>query len=161
MDGSWTLLPSQSCSVFSRGSSRQIAGRLYGVFPLRFHIEAAIRLEIKRSAIRRFQIFIRFFRNFTFFLFGFWGFLIISQKNQSSLPCSFPASSLYFSVPPIPPGCWFVGFFSIYYLFFLAPSHFPFFIISSLWSSVSFFFFVLCHGCSPSCSPLGPWVSLS
>lgn len=49
-------------SVFPSGSSEQIAGQLYRVLLLHFHIERATSLEIKRSAMRRFQFFIRFLR---------------------------------------------------------------------------------------------------
>lgn len=62
MDGVWTLLPGQIRSVFPSGSSKQIAGQLYTVLLLHFHIERATSLQIKRSAMRRFQFFIRFLR---------------------------------------------------------------------------------------------------
>lgn len=62
MDGAWTLLPGQIRSAFPSGSSKQIAGQLHKVLLLHFHIERATSLEIKRSAMRHFQIFIRSLR---------------------------------------------------------------------------------------------------
>lgn len=62
MDGVWTVLLSQIRSVFPSGSRKQIAGQLHTVLLLHFHIERATSLEIKRSAMRRFQFFIRTLR---------------------------------------------------------------------------------------------------
>lgn len=82
--------PAKLTLFFSSGSSKQIARQLYTVLLLCFHIEVASSLEIKRSAMRRFQFFIRFLRNFRFILYA---------ENPYSLPCSFPAWLLYISVP--------------------------------------------------------------
>lgn len=51
-------------TVFSSRSSKQIAEQLYTVLLLHFHIEVATSLEFQRLAMRCFQFFIRFLRNF-------------------------------------------------------------------------------------------------
>lgn len=82
----------------------------------------------QRLNTRHFQFFIRFLKVLRIIYF-------ISRKSiLSALLFSFLVA-LHF--------CSLHNFFfkSIYCMFFLARSHFPFFIISSLWSSVSFFFF--------------------
>lgn len=61
---------------------------------------------------------------------------------------SWPLSWAWPCIPPrLPPP----PYKSIYCLLFLALCHFPFFMISSLWSCVSFS--SPRHGCRPSCSP--------
>lgn len=96
-----------------------------------FCIEVGTSLKIKRSAKRHFTFFIKFLRNFR---------IIQFPENPCTLPCSPLACSIYISVSP-PNFIKLKKKKPIYCLFFLAYSHFQFFIISSLWSSVSFFFF--------------------
>lgn len=144
MDRVRTLLPSL---CFSQRKQQTNCWPIIHSAPPSFSYWKGHQFGDQRLNMRRFQFFIRFLKVLRIIYF-------ISRKPiLSALLFSFLVS-LHF--------CSLHNFFfkSIYCMFFLAHSHFPFFIISSLWSSVSFFFF-LCHGCSPSCSPLGPWVSLS
>lgn len=85
--------PAKLTLFFSSGSSRQIAGQLYRVLLLHFHIKVATSLEIKRSAMRCFQFFIRLLRNFRIIYF-------ISRKSILFALLFSCLVALHFCFPP-------------------------------------------------------------
>lgn len=128
MDGAWTLLPGQT-HCFSQRKQQTNCWAIIHSAPPSFSYWKGHQFGDQKISHETLSVFHQILERSQNYLFYF-------QKICTLRPALFLLGCFTFLFPPQ-----LLFFKSIYCMFFLAHSHFPFFIISSLWSSVSFFFF--------------------
>lgn len=121
-------------TVFSSGSSKQIAEQLYTVLLLSFHNEVATSLEFQISAMRCFQFFIRFLRNFRIICF-------FSRKSILSALLFSSLVALHFCCAS--PQVFFFNLFIACFSWLILTFHFSLLVLYDLLFPFFFFFSVM------------------